>query len=149
MEWKIISIFTREFSINRLQHRRMEITGQSLRKILIIDDNEAIAKVVMIYLKNEYETVWMGNPLEALDWMRTNPLPDLILSDIRMPEMRGDEFLLKIKSDGNYRHIPIVMLSGEDSTSERVRLLQDGAADYIVKPFNPVELRTRIKRILV
>lgn len=126
----------------------MELAGQEMRKILIIDDTEAIAKVVMIYLKNEYEMVWMENPIEALDWMNSNTLPDLILLDIRMPEMRGDEFLLKLKNDEAYCDISVIMMSGEDSTSERVRLLESGAADYIVKPFSPVELRMRIKRIL-
>lgn len=126
----------------------MEVTGKPIKRLLIIDDNEAIARVVMIYLKGEYESVWMENPLEAIEWIRNHQLPDLILSDIRMPQMRGDEFLLKMKSDENYQHIPIVMLSGEDSTTERNRLLQDGAADYIVKPFNPLELKTRLKRIV-
>ncbi|MEG0994157.1 MAG: response regulator [Bacteroidales bacterium] len=126
----------------------MEVTGKPIKRLLIIDDNEAIARVVMIYLKGEYESVWMENPLEAIEWIRNNQLPDLILSDIRMPQMRGDEFLLQMKSDENYQHIPIVMLSGEDSTTERERLLQGGAADYIVKPFNPLELKTRLKRIV-
>lgn len=119
-----------------------------IKKLLIIDDNEAIARVVMVYLKGEYDTVWMENPLEAIEWIRNNSLPDLILSDIRMPQMRGDDFLLQMKQDENYGHIPIVMLSGEDSTSERERLLKDGAADYIVKPFNPIELKARLKRIV-
>ena len=126
----------------------MEVTGKPIKRLLIIDDNEAIARVVMIYLKGEYESVWMENPLEAIEWIRNHQLPDLILSDIRMPQMRGDEFLLQMKSDENYQHIPIVMLSGEDSTTERERLLQGGAADYIVKPFNPLELKTRLKRIV-
>ena len=75
-------------------------------------------------------------------------LPDLIISDIRMPDMRGDEFLHAVKSDERFRHIRMVMLSSEDSTSERIQLLQDGAEDYIVKPFNPMELKVRIEKFL-
>ena len=78
--------------------------------------------------------------------MQTNS--DLIISDIRMPEMRGDEFLEWIKSNQLFKHIPVVMLSSEDSTTERIRLLQEGAEDYIVKPFNPMELKVRIKKII-
>ena len=65
-----------------------------------------------------------------------------------MPEMRGDEFLEWIKSNQLVKHIPVVMLSSEDSTTERIRLLQEGAEDYIVKPFNPMELKVRIKKII-
>ncbi len=75
-------------------------------------------------------------------------MPDLIISDIRMPEMRGDEFLAYLKLNELFKQIPVVMLSSEDSTSERIRLLEEGAEDYIVKPFNPQELKIRIKKIL-
>ena len=63
-------------------------------------------------------------------------------------DMRGDEFLHAVKSDERFRHIRMVMLSSEDSTSERIQLLQDGAEDYIVKPFNPMELKVRIEKFL-
>ena len=75
-------------------------------------------------------------------------VPDLIISDFRMPEMRGDEFLHYVKNNELFKYIPVVILSSEDSTSERIKLLEDGAADYIVKPFNPMELKIRIKKII-
>lgn len=73
-------------------------------------------------------------------------MPDLIISDIRMPEMMGDEFLLYMKHNELFKSIPIIMLSSEESTTERIRLLEEGAADYILKPFNPLELKVRIKK---
>ena len=76
------------------------------------------------------------------------PYTDLIISDIRMPGMRGDDFLEWIKQNELFRNIPVIMLSSEDSTSERIRLLEIGAVDYIVKPFNPMELKIRVKKIL-
>ena len=69
-------------------------------------------------------------------------------ADIRMPGMRGDDFLEWIKQNELFRHIPVIMLSSEDSTNERIRLLEIGAVDYIVKPFNPMELKIRVKKIL-
>ena len=81
-------------------------------------------------------------------WNRPSSAQKLIISDIRMPDMRGDEFLHAVKSDERFRHIRMVMLSSEDSTSERIQLLQDGAEDYIVKPFNPMELKVRIEKFL-
>ena len=111
------------------------------KKVLIVDDKEQIAKILFAYLHKDYECFYMQNPPQA-------NMPDLIISDIRMPEMRGDEFLAYLKLNELFKQIPVVMLSSEDSTSERIRLLEEGAEDYIVKPFNPQELKIRIKKIL-
>lgn len=118
------------------------------KKVLIVDDKEQIAKILFVYLHAEYECFYMQNPVQALAWLHAGNMPDLIISDIRMPEMRGDEFLTYLKLNDLFKHIPVVMLSSEDSTSERIHLLEAGAEDYIVKPFNPLELKLRIKRIL-
>lgn len=117
-------------------------------KVLIVDDKEQIAKILFAYLNADYQLYYESNPVQALDWLYAGNMPDLIISDIRMPEMRGDEFLHHLKSNELFRQIPVVMLSSEDSTSERIRLLEQGAEDYIVKPFNPQELKIRIKRIV-
>lgn len=118
------------------------------KKVLIVDDKEQIAKILFVYLHGEYECFYMQNPVRAIEWLQQGNMPDLIISDIRMPEMRGDEFLAHLKRDQLFKHVPVVMLSSEDSTSERIRLLEEGAEDYIVKPFNPQELKIRIKKIL-
>ena len=116
------------------------------KRILILDDKETIGKVLMMYLATEYDCTWFDNPLKGLDWMRQGNIPDLIISDIRMPEMRGDEFLAYLKKDLMFASVPVVILSGEDSSTERIRLLQEGAEDFIIKPFNPMELKIRIKK---
>ena len=118
------------------------------KKILVLDDKIAIAKVLSIYLASDYDCIWLPNGIEGVKWLQEGNIPDLIISDIRMPEMRGDEFLEWIKSNQLFKHIPVIMLSSEDSTTERIRLLQEGAEDYIVKPFNPMELKVRIKKII-
>lgn len=120
----------------------------SKKSILIVDDKEQIAKILYAYLHRDYDCMYKQNPVEALAWMQKGNVPDLIISDIRMPEMRGDEFLEYLKHNELFKQIPVVMLSSEDSTSERIRLLEEGAEDYIVKPFNPQELKIRIKKIL-
>ena len=115
------------------------------KKILILDDKETIAKVISIYLMSDYDLQWMPDGLQGVKWLQAGNTPDLIISDIRMPGMRGDDFL---EQNELFRHIPIIMLSSEDSTSERIRLLEIGAVDYIVKPFNPAELKIRVKKVL-
>lgn len=118
------------------------------KRILVLDDKETIAKVLSIYLMNEYDCIWLPDGIQGMKWLQEGNIPDLIISDIRMPEMRGDDFLAWIKSNELFKPIPVIMLSSEDSTSERIRLLQIGAEDYIVKPFNPMELKIRIKKII-
>ncbi|MEG1884823.1 MAG: response regulator transcription factor [Alistipes sp.] len=118
------------------------------KKILIVDDKEQIFKIICLYLINDYDCSYFENPIEALAWLQEGNVPDLIISDIRMPLMTGDVFLIHLKQDELFKQIPVVMLSSEDSTSERIRMLEEGAEDYIVKPFNPLELKIRIKRIL-
>lgn len=120
----------------------------SKMKVLIVDDKESIAKILSVYLGAEFDCVYFENPPEALQWLQEGNMPDLIISDIRMPIMRGDEFLMHLQANEFYKNIPVVMLSSEDSTSERIRLLEAGAKDYIVKPFNPMELKVRIKKLL-
>lgn len=118
------------------------------KKILLVDDKETIGKVASIYLGKDYDVTYLNNPIKAIDWLNEGNTPDLIISDIRMPEMTGDEFLEFMKANELYKNIPIIMLSSEESTTERIRLLEIGAEDYILKPFNPLELKVRIKKVI-
>ena len=105
-------------------------------------------KKILILEMSDYDVQWLPDGLQGVKWLQAGNTPDLIISDIRMPGMRGDDFLEWIKQNELFRHIPVIMLSSEDSTSERIRLLEIGAVDYIVKPFNPMELKIRVKKIL-
>lgn len=118
------------------------------KKILLVDDKETIGKVASIYLGKDYDVTYLNNPIKAINWLNEGNMPDLIISDIRMPEMTGDEFLEYMKANEFYKNIPIIMLSSEESTTERIRLLEIGAEDYILKPFNPLELKVRIKKVI-
>ena len=117
------------------------------KKIMLIDDKETIAKVLFVYLSAEYDCVYFENPVKAIDYLTDGNIPDLIITDLRMPEMRGDAFLSYIKSNQLFKYVPVIILSSEDSSTERIRLLENGAEDYIIKPFNPMELKIRINKI--
>ena len=119
-----------------------------MKKILLVDDKVTIGRVLKIYLGTEYDLEYFEDPIKALEWPSMSNLPDLIISDIRMPHMRGNEFLYYLKGNELLKHIPVVMLSSEESTTERIHLPEAGAADYILKPFNPLELRARIKKYI-
>jgi len=118
------------------------------KNILIIQDKIAIAKIISVYLSEEFDISYFNTPVKAIQWLFEGNRPDLIILDIRMPEMNGDEFLSYIKRNGLYKDIPVVVLSGEESSDIRIKMLEAGADDFILKPFNPMELKIRIRKVL-
>ena len=118
------------------------------KKVLIVDDKQTIAKIIQVYIADMFECIYFDDPIKAIAWLHESNLPDLIISDINMPNMSGVEFLDYIKKNDLYKSIPFVILSGEDSTSQKIELLEKGADDYISKPFNPMELKVRLKKII-
>lgn len=117
-------------------------------KILIVDDKPEIAKVIKIQLSADYDVHYCINPIEALSWMHEGNIPDLIISDVYMPEMNGRDFLKLLKASSMFNFIPVIILSSMENSADRVQLLEDGAEDFILKPFNPQELKIRVRNTL-
>lgn len=115
---------------------------------MIIDDKIAIAKIISVYLSHEFDITYFETPVKAIEWLYKGNTPDLIILDIRMPEMSGEEFLAYIKKNGLFKEIPVIVLSGVEDSATRIRMLEEGADDYILKPFNPMELKIRIRKVL-
>lgn len=116
--------------------------------ILLVDDKPEIAKIIMLYLASTYQVRYEENPLKAIDWLTQGNIPDMIISDLNMPEMSGEEFLIYLKANEMFSDIPVLILSSVESSVNRIRLFEEGAEDFVLKPFNPEELKVRIKRIL-
>jgi two-component system chemotaxis response regulator CheY len=119
-----------------------------MKTILIVDDKPELARIVQQFLSKSYEVFIKTNGMEAFSWMEQGNIPDLIISDINMPEMDGEEFLKQLKNSGFFSTIPVFMLSSIEETGEKVKFLKLGADDYIVKPFNPEELELRVSKFL-
>jgi len=115
------------------------------KKILIIDDEKSIRVLLKNYLQKDYEVTAKENGEEGMAWLQQGNLPDLIVADIQMPKMDGYEFIQNIRASGYFKAIPLIMLSGIESSSEKVKALKMGANDYVIKPFNPEELAVRIE----
>lgn len=118
------------------------------RKILIADDEEDVKIVIRLFLESkgyEVETAYDG--LDAIDKVKTWK-PELILLDVMMPLIDGFEVCRRLKDDPATAAIPIVMVSAASQTESKKRGLSAGAADYIVKPFEPEELHDVIARLL-
>ena len=108
-------------------------------KILVVDDNPAVADlIVTLLLNNNYEARGAKNGQEAID-LTESMQPDLILLDIKLPDMDGHQVCQKLKSRDRTKNIPIIFISGIYNTSDKVQGLQEGAVGYLKKPFHPQE----------
>lgn len=115
------------------------------KKILALDDELSICLLLENFLSQNYDIVTVNDSLEALKWLDDN-IPDLIISDIHMPNMDGFEFLTKLRERGFTKHTPVIMLSGRSESKERIKCYKLGAQDYLTKPFNPEELEELVKK---
>jgi diguanylate cyclase (GGDEF)-like protein len=117
-------------------------------RILIADDDPDILDVLEITLSEEnYELLKACDGEEALKIIRAKPL-DLVLLDYAMPKMNGREVCMEVKKDILLRHLPIIMVTGKGEVKDKVGGIDAGADDYVVKPFEPKELKARIRMIL-
>ena len=116
--------------------------------ILIVDDSEANRMILQDQVITLGHTpVLAENGLVALKKV-TDYKPDLLLLDIMMPKMDGYQVLARLKSDSHMRHIPVIMVSANDEIESVIKCIEQGAMDYLVKPFSPVLLKARIKAAL-
>lgn len=118
------------------------------KRLLIVDDEPNLLRAVDAVLRNEgFETSTARNGREALLSVAQS-LPDLIVSDIRMPGMDGYALARRLRSAPNYALIPIVFLSAKDEMQDRVEGFRSGVDVYLTKPFEPDELVAVINNIL-
>jgi DNA-binding response OmpR family regulator len=118
------------------------------KTVLVVDDELSIRLLLENYLGKEYKVLTKNDGLEGLKYLEEGNLPDIVVADIQMPNMDGYALLENMKQSGFFNKIPVIMLSGNESSQERIKSLKMGADDYMVKPFNPEELSLRIKNIL-
>ncbi|WP_314587728.1 response regulator transcription factor [Paenibacillus terrigena] len=113
--------------------------------VLIVDDDKEIAELIEVYLRNEGYTIHKAHDgVEAMKKMESVTFQFLIL-DIMMPKMDGMEVCRQVRKKSN---IPILMLSAKVEDMDKILGLMTGADDYMIKPFNPLELTARVKALL-
>lgn len=112
-----------------------------IKKVLVVDDDKNICELLNLYLKKEgYEVIFAYDGSEAVTVSKEKK-PDIIILDVMMPVINGWEACKLIR---NHTDVPIIMLTALDDISNKVQGLNIGADDYIVKPFEPVEVVARI-----
>jgi DNA-binding response OmpR family regulator len=117
------------------------------KKIMVVDDEDDILHFLELVLREKgYDVVTASNGHEALTTAQIEQ-PDLVLLDIMMPQMDGWEVLKLLRVDDSTAGIPVAMLSARTEAKDRVQGLQEGAIDYICKPFSLQELLGKIETI--
>lgn len=118
------------------------------KTLLIVDDEPSICLILEHYFANDFNVVVKENGLEAIQWLEAGNTADAIVADYTMPVMDGLDFIKHVRLHAKHQHTPLVMLSGKEETSNKIKCLKQGADDYVVKPFNPEELDLRVKKLL-
>ncbi len=116
--------------------------------VLLVDDDVNLRMLLEYVLKREYEVTTREDGLSAMAWLSAGQLPDLIIADVDMPRLNGIELLTQLRASGFFRDIPVVMLSAYDGADMKNACLRNGATDYLLKPFSPEGILSRLECIL-
>lgn len=116
--------------------------------IVIVEDDESIRTMLEYYFKSQNHEVMAFESGEAMFEALGNTVPELCILDIMLPGMNGLEILRRVRSTPATEHTPVIMLTARSAEMDKVNGLEQGADDYITKPFGLMELQARVKAVL-
>ncbi|MBV6646642.1 MAG: response regulator [Cyclobacteriaceae bacterium] len=116
-------------------------------KVLVVEDNEDLIDFLSGRLSEQFNVIIAVDGKDALEKVKKEQ-PQLVISDVMMPVMDGIDLCKELKGNIDTSHIPIILLTAKDSPEEQIRGLKAGANDYIVKPFDIIQLRIKVENIL-
>ncbi len=153
-------------SADRLAHAEVDALGRAIDRqasapdadegatdtderpdILVVEDNAELRRFLVETLGEYFRVVSADDGTTALPRAREE-LPDLIVSDVMMPGMDGFDFCHAIKSDERTSHIPVILLTAREDRESQLKGLEEGADDYLTKPFDATALRLRVRNVL-
>ncbi len=143
----IIDIGTLQTDEHQEQRAERESADEDLYRILLVEDNIELLMLMQALLSQKYHVRTAKNGREALEVIAKEDL-DLVVSDVMMPEMDGNELTKNIKQSPDSSHLPVILLTAKMSDEDREESLIIGADDYITKPFRMGDLELRINNII-
>ncbi|MBQ3853672.1 MAG: EAL domain-containing protein [Anaerovibrio sp.] len=117
------------------------------RVMLIVDDVEINRAILSQFFQNEYEILEASDGQEALDILESRKV-DILLLDLMMPVMDGMELLGVLHKNPRFSHVPVIVTTSQDVVRSEVQALENGAADYITKPYNPIVVKLRVRNVM-
>ncbi len=133
--------------IAKTQKEKIYKARTDLPALLIVEDNPDVVQYLISCLEEDYQLLVANNGKVGIE-KAIEHVPDIIISDVMMPEKDGFELCETLKNDERTSHIPIVLLTAKATFNDRIEGLQHGADAYLVKPFNKKELFTRLEKLL-
>jgi DNA-binding response OmpR family regulator len=122
--------------------------GKIKFKIVLVEDDLSLgAAIVELLLLGNFAVKWFKNGVEAFDYLENNT-PDIIISDLMMPLMSGDELFLKIRKINKFNTTPFIIITANSNDGIRYKQLENGVNDFIMKPFKVKELIFKINNVL-
>lgn len=120
-----------------------------LTKILLVDDEPGVRESVQAYLEfsEEFQVKAASNANEAWEFLQKET-PDLVISDIMMPQVDGYQFLGKLREDPRFKALPVIFLTARGMTSDRIQGYSSGCDAYLSKPFDPEELEVIVRNLI-
>ncbi|MGB3639774.1 MAG: response regulator transcription factor [Rivularia sp. (in: cyanobacteria)] len=117
-------------------------------QLLLVDDEPGLREAVKDYLEaSNFNVQVASNASDAWDWMQQNN-PDLVISDIMMPQVDGYQFLKQLRDDTRFKTLPVIFLTAKGMTGDRIQGYQAGVDAYLPKPFDPDELVAIVENLL-
>ena len=131
--------------ILNIEHRILNNEVESDKpQVLVVEDNADLRAFIIDSLGTEFQFHQAENGKQGLE-IATNEIPDMIISDVMMPEMDGMEMTRRIKEDIKTSHIPLILLTAKSGEDSKLEGLSKGADDYLTKPFNKQELLLKVR----
>lgn len=144
----------RQESFAELKTHRIDLRGGRrpavsplAQTVLVVDDNPQIRDLLVDLLSNEYRVVTAEDGMHALAELE-HQTPDLIISDVMMPYIDGQELCRRVKERSDTANVPFILLTARSKTSMKIEGLDCGAEDYVCKPFEDAELLARVRALL-
>jgi DNA-binding response OmpR family regulator len=143
----IIDIHTLEQLPEQLEVPTLKTRDESFYNLLIVEDNQELLMLLNTLLCSKYNVLTATNGRQALELIENNVV-DLVVSDVVMPEMDGNELTRRIKSSETWNFLPVILISSQTSEEARKESMLIGADDFITKPFRLGDLELRINNII-